>query len=271
MYRQKAYTFKEKNMAITVRITLYEWTKEYGGEHLLQEWDRAQNSPLQPWAVLAHAHRKVWWRCEKGHRYQAEVRARVAGEGCPYCENKLTSKDESDLETAIPEIAAQWNKEKNGTLTSRDVTVQSNRPVWWTCPQGHIYRTKISNRTQRKTGCPVCAGRQVLAGFNDLLTLEPEIAAQWHPTLNEGLTPKMVTKDSAKYVWWQCQEGHVWHATVRSRTGHRRCECPLCAGLINPARDWRYRRSMERLAQRNAMIKRTKERIGDGEPYYNAV
>ena len=40
---------------------------------------------------------------------------------------------------------------------------------------------------------PYCAGRKVLAGFNDLATLAPEVACQWHTTLNGSLTPDMVT------------------------------------------------------------------------------
>ena len=52
------------------------------------------------------------------------------------------------------------------------------------------------------------------AGFNDLSTMEPEIAAQWHPTLNGSLTPQMVTAGSHKKVWWLCAEGHVWKAAI---------------------------------------------------------
>ena len=31
-------------------------------------------------------------------------------------------------------------------------------------------------------------------------------------------TPDMVTAGSHKKVWWQCHAGHVWQATVYSRT-----------------------------------------------------
>ena len=41
--------------------------------------------------------------------------------------------------------------------------------------------------------CPYCTNRKVLAGFNDLATLEPAVAKEWHPTLNGALTPEMVT------------------------------------------------------------------------------
>ena len=63
-------------------------------------------------------------------------------------------------------------------------------------------------------GCPYCAGRKVLVGFNDLETLEPELAPQWHPSLNGTLTPRMVTTGSHQKVWWQCEKFRVWEATV---------------------------------------------------------
>ena len=92
--------------------------------------------------------------------------------------------------------------------------------------------------TCRGSGCPYCAGRLVLAGFNDLASLEPKVARQWHPTLNGGLTPEQVTAGSRRSVWWQCPEGHVWKARVHSRTGKQRYGCPVCAGRVKGSRKY---------------------------------
>ena len=88
----------------------------------------------------------------------------------------------------------------------------------------------IAQRVQRGSGCPYCTNRKVLPGFNDLATVQPLIARQWHPTLNGGLTPEMVTAGSNRKVWWQCPLGHTWKAVVYSRAGSQRCGCPICAG-----------------------------------------
>jgi len=104
---------------------------------------------------------------------------------------------------------------------------------------GHEYQAAIGARTQG-SGCPYCAGRKVLPGFNDLATLEPEIVSQWHPVINGMLTPQMVTVGSHKKVWWLCGAGHVWIAVVSSRTGANRCGYPVCAGKINHKRMERY-------------------------------
>ena len=34
----------------------------------------------------------------------------------------------------------------------------------------------------------------------------PEIAKEWHPTLNGDLTPDKVSYGSNKIIWWQCQK-----------------------------------------------------------------
>lgn len=78
------------------------------------------------------------------------------------------------------------------------MTAGSNRPVWWRCEKGHSYRTIIAQRVQRGNGCPYCANRKVLVGFNDLATVQPLVAKEWHESLNGALTPEMVTAGSHK-------------------------------------------------------------------------
>jgi len=137
---------------------------------------------------------------------------------------------ENDLATLFPDIAAQWDTERNESLRPDQVTSFSNRKVWWRCTLGHEWQAVVAARVVENSGCPYCAGRRVLAGFNDLATLHPKIAAQWDDTLNGTLTPEMVTPGSHKRVWWRCSEGHVWRAAVYSRTGKQKCGCPVCAG-----------------------------------------
>lgn len=207
---------------------------------LLKEWDESRNFPLTPGTVSYGSKKKVRWTCENGHSWQTTVHARSEGSGCPYCAGRKVLPGFNDLETLQPEIAAQWDKRKNGCLKPSDVAVSSNRPAWWRCELGHSYRATVSSRTQRKTGCPYCAGRKVLKGFNDLKTLCPGAAAQWDPSLNGALTPEMVTPGSNKKVWWQCSMGHVWKSVIYPRTGAQQCGCPVCAGTVSTTHARRY-------------------------------
>ena len=196
---------------------------------LAAQWDGEKNGALTARDILPGSRRRAWWRCGKGHSWQALVSARNAGEGCPYCAGKVVVPGENDLATLFPEIAAQWDRGRGG-LTPEAVSAYSNRKAWWRCEKGHSWQAVIAGRTKRGTGCPYCAGRKALPGFNDLATLHPDIAAQWHPTLNGGLTPEQVTAGARRAVWWRCPLGHVWKARVHSRTGRQHCGCPVCAG-----------------------------------------
>ena len=198
--------------------------------YLLQEWDQEKNAPLTPDTVHKGSHQKVWWNCSAGHAWQAEVRSRSGGSRCPYCTRRVLWVGDNDLAAVNPVLAAQWDTEKNGQLNPTDVLSGSERCVWWQCTLGHEWQAIVAARAVENSGCPYCAGRRVLAGFNDLATLFPTIAAQWDDTLNNGLAPEMVTLGSHKRVWWRCSEGHVWKAAVYSRTGKQKCGCPVCAG-----------------------------------------
>lgn len=199
---------------------------------LARQWHPTKNGTLTPQEMVTGSHRKIWWRCEKGHEWQTTVASRLNGAGCPVCAGKKILPGENDLASCFPIIAAQWHPTKNGLLTPDKISPSSHRKVWWQCSIGHAYQSCICARTVSNSNCPYCTGRKVLAGFNDLATLKPDVAAQWHPTLNGTLTPSNVTPGSHRKVWWLCSEGHVWKAVIYSRTGKKKCGCPVCAGKV---------------------------------------
>ena len=207
---------------------------------LAAQWHPEKNGELTPQMVVSGTSRKVWWRCEMGHSWQATIASRAKGSDCPVCAGKVVVAGENDLASQFPQIAAQWDMEANGGLLPSEVTHYSNKRIWWRCGLGHTWKTTVASRTSAGSNCPYCGGKKVLAGFNDLASRDPEMAAQWHPTLNGSLRPDMVTAGSSKKVWWQCVQGHAWHAVIQSRTKHR-YGCPVCAGKVKLARQMRYR------------------------------
>ena len=143
--------------------------------------------------------------------------------------------DKVTLEDKYPEIAKQWHPTKNGDLKPSDVTPGSSQRVWWVCPDNpkHEWPTRIDSRTKGR-GCPYCAGKRKL-GYEYKILAEsfPDLAAEWHPTKNGGLTPYDVTEGSGQKVWWQCSKNpkHEWDARVQQRT-RGRGNCPYCSGQI---------------------------------------
>lgn len=215
---------------------------------LAAEWHPTRNGALTSEDVTPGSKRKVWWKCLKGHEWQASIQTRVMDNtGCPVCSGRIVLPGENDLVTRFPEIAREWHPDKNGSLLPTQISPFTKRRVWWRCPLGHDYMASVGARTGKRSGCPYCAGKKVLAGFNDLATTHPKTAAQWHTDLNGSLTPEMVTAGSHKKVWWICREGHVWKAAVYSRTGKQQRGCPVCAGVVNGKRRLRYDKMLEEI------------------------
>lgn len=206
-------------------------------------WHPTRNAPLQLTDVSCGSHKRVWWQCDQGHEWQAKIYTVMKdGSGCPYCAGRRVVSGETDLLTLYPNVAAQWDSEKNGTLTPDMVLPSAHDKVWWRCELGHSWQAAVFSRTgHRSSGCPYCTGRKVLEGFNDLGTLMPTPAKEWHRTLNGTLTPAQVTPGSNKRVWWQCGEGHVWQAAVYSRTRRKGTGCPICAGTAKQKKTERHR------------------------------
>ena len=198
-------------------------------ERITALWHPTMNGALTPADISRHSHKKVWWRCPEGHDWETMVYTIAAGTGCPYCSGKQVLPGFNDLATTHPDLAVEWDIEHNGDFRPDAVTHGSIKEAWWRCPEGHIYQAKVFSRVAG-TDCPYCSGKKVLAGYNDLMTTAPAIAAQWCEPLNDGLLPTGFTRGSHKKVWWQCSEGHVWQAAIYARTRSNASNCPICAG-----------------------------------------
>ena len=217
---------------------------------LMQEWDWEKNNEFgfDPENFTLGSHTKAWWKCSNGHEWQAVIKDRNSGKGCPYCSGRYAVKGENDLQTVNPTLAREWNYEKNNGLTPIDILPNSNKKVWWKCSNGHEWQASVVNRAKGNE-CPYCAGKKVLSGYNDLQTINPALAKEWNYEKNNGLTPADVMPNSDKKVWWKCEQGHEWQVTIGTR--NRGSGCPYCSGkkglkgyndlqTINPtlAKEW---------------------------------
>ena len=200
---------------------------------LVEEWHPTRNGVLTPQMVVAGSDKSVWWQCKQGHDWKAIIKDRQHGNGCPYCSGRLVILGETDLATVSSNLTAQWHPTKNGTLTPFNVSIGSNKKVWWMCEKGHEWLTSVEHR--KRAGCPYCGNKKILQGFNDLATTHPELAVQWHPTKNGMLTPSMVSYGSTKMVWWKCNKEHEWRASPNGRTNkeeHTLLNCPICSSEL---------------------------------------
>ena len=122
-----------------------------------------------------------------------------------------------------PELVAQWAPINE--LSPSDVSCGSHKKVWWICEKGHTWEATVKNRALIGSGCPYCEHRAVLKGYNDLQTINPELASTWSP--KNSINPSEVFPHSNNEVLWICENGHEWSARIADRSaGHG---CPYCA------------------------------------------
>ena len=126
-------------------------------------------------------------------------------------------------------LLSEWDVEKNGTTTPKDIGYGSVKEIWWVCPNGHSYIAKPNSRTANGSGCPYCSHQKMKTGYNDLQTVYPKVAKFWDAERN-GITPDQVIAGSHKKAWWKCEKGHSWQSTINSKINDH--HCPFCSGRI---------------------------------------
>jgi hypothetical protein len=177
----------------------------------------AQAVGWDPTTVSAGSSKKVGWKCKLGHQWDAPPKSRTRGIGCPICSGKAVGIGFNDLATVNPELAAQADGWDPTT-----VTTGTKKKVGWKCKLDHHWEATVASRNGMGVGCPVCSGNAVWFGVNDLVTVNPELAAQ-----ADGWDPTTVSASSNKKVGWICELGHRWEARVAGRTLGN--SCPSCA------------------------------------------
>lgn len=200
---------------------------------LASEWAYDLNE-LRPQDLVFGSHKKVWWRCKirDSHVWETSPMARRDGKGCPFCGGRRVDPGFNDLASQAPEVAREWDIDKNGGRYPETVNYRSNQKAHWLCHKDsrHAWTANISSRVNGN-GCPVCSGYLTIPGVNDLESVNPELARQWISSKN-GQKPRDISPGSTKKVWWRCQtyQDHEWEASVSSR--HRLgAGCPICANL----------------------------------------
>src|SRR3989339_40728 len=141
---------------------------------LVKEWNWEKNGHMKPEDFAPRSQSKVWWKCDKGHSWEAVItnRTRDTRNLCPVCSNRMLGKDNS-LAQVCPDIAKDWHPYKNAPLTPNDVVAGGSKKVWWICKHGHEWQAMIISRV-KGTGCPKCSlqtSRIEIAVYSELVAL----------------------------------------------------------------------------------------------------
>lgn len=213
---------------------------------LMIEWDYDRNNEagLDVSIVKSKSNKTAYWLCAcYHHSYAMRICDRTRGRGCPYCAGSKALPGFNDLLTLYPEIINnEWDYDGNdaNNMHPCDYTIGSKAKALWKCVNHeHSYEMSIKDKIHGH-GCPYCAGKKVLVGFNDLKSNYPDIAKEWYQPLNGNITPDMITTGANMITvsgnngsltvkpHWKCSEcSHLWQATVNSRVNGK-SGCPCC-------------------------------------------
>lgn len=139
---------------------------------------------------------------------------------------KATRLSQNALSKKRPDLVEEWDYELNKDLTPDKITASSGEKVWWKCRKcNHSWQATVAHRNDGR-GCPVCAGRIVVAGINDLATINPRLATEWDYESNK-LTPQQVTaRNNIKAAWICSVCGWHWKSAISTRNNG--AGCPNC-------------------------------------------
>lgn len=214
---------------------------------LVRFWDTGENS-LPPTDVSAYSREPVAWVCEHGHSFdRPPYRVLATGHQCKECRREgktawlIGGKRDLGvtLAQANPEIAAEWDSEKN-PRGPEEYAPGSQRVAYWVCPNGHSWSSPICHRTSKARHPATCQQCKAIAYS------APELAAELHPTLNPEGTAYRVRKGSSEVLYWQCERGHVFSASVAARLrSSYPASCDKCRSIAVKAPDlikacWSY-------------------------------
>ena len=95
--------------------------------------------------------------------------------GCPVCAGFEVREGVNDFATKVPELAGYWDESKNGISVNK-VYYNDRKEYWWVCPNGHSFRRDTMHMGRSvgtsTLGCPVCHGKDVREGVNDVFTVK---------------------------------------------------------------------------------------------------
>jgi len=208
-------------------------------ENLMKEWDWKENNKLglDPNKLTYGSNKKAWWKCKKClNIWKTCIKVRTTlKSGCPYCVGQKATKL-TCLSAKFPEIAKEWDYNKNENMSPHNVTSKSNRIAWWKCNKcNSSWKTNIVSRTNLKSGCPYCVNQKA-NNNNCLSTLFPNILIEWDYNRN-AIFPNDIVPKSHKKVWWKCSKGHKWKTSPYKRVIGQ--NCPKCSKKVsNTSQKW---------------------------------
>ena len=162
--------------------------------------------PVECYCNLHH----VNWNPTPEHIYR--------GSGCKQCGIAANPSNKPKKHSLFLEELFKLN---NGIMTD-DIYVNSKTPISFRCNNGHVWSSS-PDKILQGGGCPYCAGFKVWPGFNDILTVRPDVAA----LITHQDDKRKYTSGSNKKIDFTCPLcGRVQKKIIHNVSSHGfACKC----------------------------------------------
>ena len=211
-------------------------------------WHPTKNKPVTPRNVTKGSDtKKYWFQCTTClHDYENIVTATRGNTlGCPYCSNQMRCKDANcricfKNSFASNPNSIHWHPTKNRRITPRDVAKRTHEEFWFKCIDCHheskkpICHVRVDQKDEEGWGCSYCSKthRKLCDDAECQFCHENSFASHpksihWHPTMNDDLKPRYVTRCNDLKAWFKCDKcPHKFEATISHITNGT--WCPYC-------------------------------------------
>lgn len=186
--------------------------------HILKYWNN--KNKFGPENYTYGSHKKVWWRCKKGHDFILSVRSFVKRESCPYCSGAKLHYERSVAN--CKKVLKYWDHNKNKELPE-EIAAKSGKIRHFICEKGHKWTIAVYLVFNSK-GCPYCLGKRVCKD-NCIATTHPDHAK--FLSMKNDFVATEIQKGSDKIAIWECDKGHEWSERVYNKT-KKSYLCPYC-------------------------------------------
>ncbi len=211
----------------------YQYGKMFYEDHeeYEQYYDNEKND--RPFHSLSNmSNDYVWWKCPFGHSFERTVynMTRKKSFKCPICENLIVQTGENDLASQYPDLAKEFDTEKNHVLPQNITIASSSNETWWKCSEGHEFQRSVYNRIHHFSECPICNRTVVVKGVNDFLHTYPMINDIWDRQLNDR-NPEDISDRSTGNFHFKCEKGHQYYCSLSTIKANG-FECLVCNNKI---------------------------------------
>ncbi len=117
---------------------------------LLKEWDADLNKGINPSDQTPHVGKKVWWRCNNSHSWQAAISNRTRNKsGCPICARNNSRK-------YTIEYFQEFARKHGGKCVSTQY-VSCRKKIKIICKNGHEWETRADSILYKQRWCNLCS------------------------------------------------------------------------------------------------------------------